>query len=124
MISPGPPSIVSVHPAVATRPPRTSTDTSTFPGQCPSASPSSVSIGEGCCPEDHALYADREYVLDRGERAQATAELDRHPELFDDPTDVVEVRGAPAFAPSRSTTCRRLAPACTHSLAADSGSSS
>ena len=102
-------------PPSATRPPRVSTATSTRSPNAPTTSSRKSTSRVRGGADDHPLGPGAQRVADGRQRAQAAAVLDRDAQLARDALEVVQVCGAsPWRAPSRSTTCRKRAPASTH----------
>ena len=108
-----------------------------------------VDVPERRGADDHALGAGPQRVAHGVDGSQPAAVLHGHAGALDDPAQVLDrarlavlgavevdhvqvaragvdpaLRGVPSRAPSRSTTCRRRAPAATHAAAAVNGSSS
>ena len=83
--------VVSVQPAVETKPPRVSTLTTVRSANSATTSSRKSTSVNAAVPRIDARRAGRERVAHGLDRAQAAAVLDRHAELAGDALEVVEV---------------------------------
>ncbi len=83
--------VLCVHPAVATSPPRTSTETTTLPGQRASAASSRSGSVNAAVPRIARSRASLQGPIDSLQAPKAPAVLHGHPKLCRDPAQVLEV---------------------------------